>query len=183
MFYYIDNLGLAVGMAAIINIVYGIWDAVNDPLVGFLSDNTRTRWGRRKPWLLVGLPFYLGLLVLVYKVPSIFVEGNSLFWYALIIIFLFEGAYTVMSVNYTALFPELFQGFLERARASSYYQGLSMLGGLVGFSIPPIIYARYGFVPMAVSFAAVAGIMLLIGIGRTREDPNASKAGFVTGLW
>jgi hypothetical protein len=50
MFYYIDELGLAVAMAAIINVIYGIWDAVDDPLAGFLSDNTRTRWGRRKPW-------------------------------------------------------------------------------------------------------------------------------------
>ena len=72
MFYYIDKLGLAVAMAAIINVVYAIWDAVNDPLVGYLSDNTRTRWGRRKPWLLIGLPFYVIILVLVYAVPGIF---------------------------------------------------------------------------------------------------------------
>jgi GPH family glycoside/pentoside/hexuronide:cation symporter len=176
MFYYIDNLGLAVGMAAIINIIYGIWDAVNDPIVGFLSDNTRTRWGRRKPWLLVGLPFFLGILVLVYKVPRPFLEGNALFWYAMIIFFLFEAANTVMSVNYSALFPELFKGLLERTRASSYYQGLSMLGGLIGFAIPPMIYARYGFVPMAVCFAAIAGIALFIGISRVNEDTHASNA-------
>jgi GPH family glycoside/pentoside/hexuronide:cation symporter len=173
MFYYIDELGLAVAMAAIINVVYAIWDAVNDPLVGFLSDNTRTRWGRRKPWLLTGLPFYVGILVLVYAVPKPFLQGNTLFWYALVICFLFEGAYTIMAVNYTALFPELFQSFRERARASSYYQGLGMLGELVGFSIPPLIYAGLGFVPMAISFAVVAGIALFLGITRNREDPNA----------
>lgn len=111
MFYYIDELGLAVAMAAIINIVYSIWDAVNDPLAGFLSDNTRTRWGRRGPWLLAGLPFYAGSLVLVYAVPEPFLRGNELFWYALLVFILFEGARAVMSVNYSALFPELFQGF------------------------------------------------------------------------
>jgi Na+/melibiose symporter-like transporter len=137
MFYYIDQLGLAVAMAAIINVIYAIWDASDDPLVGFLSDNTRTRWGRRRPWLLTGLPFYLGILVLVYAVPKSFLQGNSLFWYALVIFILFEAAYTIMGVNYAALFPELFQGFRERARASSYYQGLSMFGELAGFSIPP----------------------------------------------
>jgi GPH family glycoside/pentoside/hexuronide:cation symporter len=176
MFYYIDELGLAVAMAAIINVIYSIWDALNDPLVGLLSDNTRTRWGRRRPWLMAGLPFYLGLLVLVYAVPRPFLGGNALFWYALVVFFLFEAASTVMWVNYTALFPELFQGFRERARASSTYQSLSMLGELAGLTIPPLIYARFGFVPMAISFAIVAGIALFLGIIRNTEDPDALKA-------
>jgi GPH family glycoside/pentoside/hexuronide:cation symporter len=176
MFYYIDELGLAVALAAIINFIYSIWDAVNDPLAGYLSDNTRTRWGRRKPWLLAGLPFYAGLLVLVYAVPGPFRQGNALFWYALSIFFLFEGARTVMSVNYAALFPELFQGLRERARASSTYQGLSMLGDLVGFTIPPFLYARFGFVPMAIGFAGIAGIAIFLAIIRNTEDPIAMKA-------
>jgi GPH family glycoside/pentoside/hexuronide:cation symporter len=176
MFYYIDELGLAVAMAAIINVIYAIWDAVNDPLVGFLSDNTRTRWGRRRPWLMAGLPFYVGILVLVYAVPEPFLRGNALFWYALVIFTLFEAAYTILAVNYAALFPELFQGFRERARASSYYQGLCMLGELVGFAIPPFIYAAFGFVPMAMSFAGVAGIALFLAIIRNTEDPRALKA-------
>ena len=176
MFYYIDELGLTVAMAAIINVIYGIWDAIDDPLVGFLSDNTRTRWGRRRPWLLTGLPFYLGLLVLVYAVPKPFLQGNALFWYALVVFLLFEAARTVMSVNYAALFPELFQGIRERARASSYYGGLATLGELVGFTIPPLIYATLGFVPMAIGFAVVAGIALFRGIIRNTEDPKAMNA-------
>jgi glycoside/pentoside/hexuronide:cation symporter, GPH family len=176
MFYYIDELGLAITLAAIINVIYAIWDAANDPLVGFVSDNTRTRWGRRRPWLLIGLPFYVGILVLVYAVPEPFLQGNALFWYALVIFFLFEAAYTTMAVNYAALFPELFQGFRDRARASSTYQGLGMLGELVGFSIPPFIYAKFGFVPMAISFAGVAGIALFLGILRNKEDPKALQA-------
>jgi GPH family glycoside/pentoside/hexuronide:cation symporter len=176
MFYYIDELGLAVAMAAIINVIYGIWDAVDDPLVGFLSDNTRTRWGRRRPWLLAGLPFYVGILVLVYAVPKPFLRGNALFWYALVVFLLFEAARTIMSVNYAALFPELFQGLRERARASSYYGGLATLGELVGFTIPPFIYATLGFVPMAIGFAVVAGIALFLGVIRNTEDPKAMNA-------
>src|SRR5688500_5123307 len=176
LFYYIDELGLAIAMAAIINVIYAIWDAVNDPLVGFLSDNTRTRWGRRRPWLLTGLPFYVSFLVLVYAVPKPFLQGNTLFWYALLIFFLFEATYTIMAVNYGSLFPELFQDFQERARAGSYYQGLSMLGELVGFSIPPLIYATFGFVPMAIGFAVVAGIALFLAIIRNKEDSKALKA-------
>lgn len=175
LFYYVDVLGLAVALAAIINVVYAIWDAVNDPLVGYLSDNTRTRWGRRKPWLLAGLPFYVGLLVLTYAVPETLQEGLGLFWYALIVVFLFEGAYTVISTNYDALFPELFQGFRERTQASAYYQGFCMVGELVGFALTPIIYSKFGFIPMAVFFSAIAGILLLIAIMRNTEDPNAQS--------
>jgi GPH family glycoside/pentoside/hexuronide:cation symporter len=176
VFYYVDQLGLAVTLMAIINLVYGFWDAVDDPVVGFFSDNTRTRWGRRRPWLLIGLPFYVGFLVFIYIVPKPFQQRNALFWYALVIFILFEAAYTVMSVNYSALFPELFQGLRERARASSYTQGLGMLGELVGFAIPPLIYAQFGFVPMAMSFAAVGGITLFLAVLRNKEDPDALKA-------
>lgn len=176
MFYYIDELGLAVAMAAIINIVYGIWDAVDDLLVGFLSDNTRTRWGRRRPWLLTGLPFYVGILVLVYAVPEPFLQGTALFWYALLVFLLFESARTIMSINYAALFPELFRGLRERAHASSYYGGLATLGELLGFTIPPLIYATFGFVPMAITFAGVAGIAIFLGVIRNTEDPKAMNA-------
>jgi GPH family glycoside/pentoside/hexuronide:cation symporter len=176
MFYYIDELGLAITMAAIINVIYAIWDAVDDLLVGFFSDNTRTRWGRRRPWLLTGLPFYVGILVLVYAVPKPFLQGNALFWYALAVFLLFEAARTIMSVNYAALFPELFQSLRERARASSYYGTLATLGELVGFTIPPFIYATFGFVPMAIGFAGVAGIALFLAIIRNTEDPKAMNA-------
>ncbi len=72
MFYYVDVLGLAVTLAAVVNVIYAIWDAVNDPLMGYISDNTRTRWGRRRPWLLAGLPFYLLVMVLFFSVPEPF---------------------------------------------------------------------------------------------------------------
>ena len=175
VFYYVDVLGLAVTLAAIINVLYGIWDAVNDPVVGYLSDNTRTRWGRRRPWLLAGLPFYLAFLVLTYAVPVSLQRGRGLFWYALAMVLLFETASTVMSVNYNALFPELFQGMRARMRASTIYQGFSMTGELAGFALTPIIYAQFGFVGMAVLFAGVTGVTLLIAVVRSSEDPRAQE--------
>ena len=176
IFFYVDMLGLAIALAAIINIVYALWDAVNDPLVGYLSDNTRTRWGRRKPWLLTALPFYAIFLVLIYAVPDVFKGGNLLFWYALVVIFLFETVNTIVGTNYEALFPELFQGFKERTRASAYNQGFGMVGELVGFALTPIIYTQFGFVPTAVFFALMAGILVFFSLLRNREDPITQKA-------
>jgi len=176
MFFYVDTLGLVIALAAIINVVYALWDAVNDPLVGYLSDNTRTRWGRRKPWILTALPFYVIFLVLIYAVPDMFQGGMLLFWYALVVILLFETVNTIISTNYEALFPELFQGFKERTRASAYNQGFGMVGELVGFALTPIIYTQFGFVPTAVFFALMAGILVFFSLMRNREDPNAQKA-------
>jgi GPH family glycoside/pentoside/hexuronide:cation symporter len=172
LFFYVDVLGLAVASAALINVVHGIWDAVNDPLVGYLSDNTRSRWGRRRPWVVAGLPFYLSLFVLMYAVPGAFRQGNALFWYALIVLFLFEAASTVINTNYQALFPELFQSFRTRARASAYSQGLGSAGELAGFALTPLVYAALGFAGMALLFAVIAGILLLVSIVRVGEDPG-----------
>ena len=174
-FYYADVLGLAVGLLATINIVYGIWDIVNNPLVGYLSDNTRARWGRRRPWLLAALPFVLVILVLTYAVPEPFRQGSALFWYALVIVFLFETAATVMFVNYQALFPELFQRFRERTRASAYAQGFGMVGELIGFALTPIVYTQFGFDGMALLYAIVFGILVFVAVLMSSEDPKAQR--------
>lgn len=176
LYFYVDVLGLAVTLAATVNVVYAIWDAVNDPLVGYLSDNTRSRWGRRRPWLLAGLPFYLFLFVLIYAVPERFSQGNALFWYLLVVLFLFEGAATVINTNYQALFPELFQDFKMRTRASAYSQSLGSAGEFVGFALTPIVYSAFGFEAMAVLYAGVGGILLPIAIFRSAEDPGAQAA-------
>jgi GPH family glycoside/pentoside/hexuronide:cation symporter len=176
MFYYIDMLGLAVALAAIINVTYAIWDAVNDPLVGYLSDNTRTRWGRRRPWLIAGLPFYLISLVFIYAVPEPFLDTEYLFWYALVIIFLFESASTVMGTTYKALFPEIFQGLRIRARASAYNNGFGMAGELVGFSLTPIVYSQFGFVGMALLFSTIMSIPLVLAIVNISEKPDIQES-------
>jgi len=90
-------------------------------------------------------------------------------------IFLFETASTVMNTNYVALFPELFQAFRERTRASAYNHGLGMIGELAGFSLTPIIYSRFGFVGMAVFFAIFTSILLTVSIVRNSEDPSAQN--------
>ena len=174
-FYYVDVLGLAVALTATINIVYAIWDIVNNPVFGYLSDNTRTRWGRRRPWLLVALPFVLVVLVLTYAVPEPFRQGRALFWYALVMVFLFETVATVVVINYQALFPELFQRFRERTRASAYAQGFGMVGELIGFSLTPIVYTQFGFGGMAVLYSVVFGILLFISILTNSEDPKAQR--------
>ena len=98
-FYYVDFLGLAFSLAALVRTIYAIWDAVNDPLFGYLSDNTRTRWGRRRPWLLVSVPLFSVCFILIFNVPVSGGGQSSLFGYLLAITLLYETFVTIISVN------------------------------------------------------------------------------------
>jgi GPH family glycoside/pentoside/hexuronide:cation symporter len=121
------------------------------------------------------LPFYLLFFFLLFAVPETFRHGDALFWYALIVVLLFETASTVMLTNYQALFPEIFQRFKERTRGSAYSQGFGSAGELVGFALTPIIYVSFGFSAMAFFFAITAGVLLLFSLFRNREDPKAQQ--------
>lgn len=111
IFFYTDVVRLdpkLVGLAFAIS--YGVWNAINDPLIGALSDRTRTRWGRRIPYIALGAPLTFLLFVLVWSPP---LGGSPLtnpshmgiFVYFAVIIALFDLANTATNVTYTAIFP------------------------------------------------------------------------------
>ena len=172
VFYYVDTLALVVGLLAIGRTIYAVWDAVNDPLFGYLSDRTRSRWGRRKPWLLLGLPFFLLFFIATFSVPGAFRRGMRLFWYFFIVTFIYEGLATVMWVNYSSLFPELFRSGEERATATTFKQTGQMVGLILGIALTPMVYARFGFSGMAVLYAVLGGALLLPFVLTLQEDPE-----------
>ena len=171
-FYYIDVLGLSLGLAAVVRTVYAIWDALNDPIFGYLSDNTRTRWGRRRPWLVLGLPGYLLCFVLVFAVPAA-MRGAALFWYALVTLCLFETLSTVIRTNYAALFPERFTTLPDRIHASAFNRVGVLVGLLVGLAVTPLVYRQLAFQGMALLYAVLGGSLLALAVARQTEDPAA----------
>ena len=62
--FYVDTLGLDMERYALIPLIYAFVDAIDNPVYGFLSDNTRTKWGRRRPWLLIGTPLLILFFIL-----------------------------------------------------------------------------------------------------------------------
>ncbi len=145
IFFYTDVVRLdpkLVGLAFAIS--YGVWNAVNDPLVGVLSDRTRSRWGRRIPYVAIGTPLALLLFVLVWSPPlgdrSLTDPSNmGIFLYFAAVIALFDLVYTAVSVAYTALFPEAFEGLKERTEVSMYRQMAAMVGTALGVAVMPLI--------------------------------------------
>ncbi len=116
-----DYAGWAVGLPR-------IWDAINDPLFGLLSDRIRTRWGRRRVLLLFGsIP--LGLtFIFMWLVPP-FGQMGMAFYYAIVFIF-FDTAFTVVHVGYNSLTPELTSDYDERSSLNGYRMVFSIAGTL-----------------------------------------------------
>jgi GPH family glycoside/pentoside/hexuronide:cation symporter len=170
LFYYVDVLGLAAGLLAVARVVYTVWDVVNDPLTGYLSDRTRTRWGRRRPWLVTGLPFYLVFFVMAFSAPTGLPEG-TIFWYLLTVVLLFETASTAVWTNFSALFPEIFRGLDIRARAAAWKHGAQILALIAGGALSPLVFGAVGFAGMAVLYAAVGAVVLGPVFATTQEDP------------
>lgn len=127
--FLINVAGLNPGTAANVFLLAKIWDAINDPIFGWLTDKTKSRWGRRRPWLLFGaLPFGLAFF-LQWVVPPL--DEGSKFWYYLLVAILLDTAITAVNVPYVALAPELTSDYDERTNLNTYRFGFSIILGSV----------------------------------------------------
>ncbi|MBC8162147.1 MAG: MFS transporter [Roseiflexaceae bacterium] len=121
--------GLRADVAGLILLVAKIWDAFNDPVIGWLTDRTSSRFGRRRPWLLFGaIPFGLSFF-LMWLVPPF--DDTGKFFYYLLTVLLFDTAFTIVNVPYTAMTPELTSDYDERTSLNSYRFAFSIGGGLL----------------------------------------------------
>ncbi|HEY9847941.1 MAG TPA: MFS transporter [Leptolyngbyaceae cyanobacterium] len=142
-YFLTDVAGLNAGLAGWVLLIGKFWDAVNDPMVGVMSDKTNSRWGRRLPWMIYGaIPFGITFF-LQWVVPRF--SGNeavnqlSLFWYYVIISILFNSFYTAVNLPYTALTPELTQDYDERTNLNSFRFAFSIGGSIVSVIFVGII--------------------------------------------
>jgi len=126
-------------------IIWAVWNSFNDPLLGYLSDRTHTRFGRRLPYIMISI-IPLGIIMFLLFTPPlpIGVEnqlGN--FAYFLIIIILFEFFYTMYSLNATSLFPETFISKDDRIKANNVRQVFLILGLFIAFILPGVFITDY----------------------------------------
>ncbi len=144
--FYIFNYYIAVMQLELIPVVIGfiiwtMWNAINDPLLGAISDKSTSKWGRRKPFIIGGLIPLIFLNVLIW---TAFGTNIMKYLYFLVIILLFDTFYTMYSLNQTSLFPEMFQNLETRAKANNYVQIFNVFGLIFATLIPTL------FVPEAV---------------------------------
>ncbi len=190
--FLIEVAGLRPATVALIFLLVKIWDSVNDPIVGALTDRTNTRWGRRRPWLLFGaVPFGLAFF-LQWQVPAL--SDTGLFWYYLAVALLLDTGFTAVNVPYAAMTPELTRDYDERTTLNSYRFSFSILGGLFAAFFHTLIVAGYadrgailtGYLVSAGIWAAVIVVTNLITFAFTRENAAAlsdePELGFLEGL-
>ncbi|WP_068774370.1 MFS transporter [Paenibacillus sp. FJAT-26967] len=173
-YFYVEKLGLGVGLATLARTIYLIWDALNQPLFGYLSDRTRTRWGRRRPWIYASIPLFMATFVMVFAVPEGLTETSLFIWF-LVALILFEGVSTILWVNYGALFPELFKGDRMRAKASAVQQGFQIVALLIGAALTPLLFGAMGFGRMALVYACVFALFMCLCVLFIRENADAAK--------
>jgi GPH family glycoside/pentoside/hexuronide:cation symporter len=177
-----DVVGLPARLAAIAIFIGRSWDYINDPLIGHISDRTRTRWGRRRPFLIFGAaPFALSF-ILLWLHPSWDNQILLAVYYGAAYV-LFDAAFTLVNMPYAALTPELTDDYDERTNLTSYRMFFSIAGSLVAFTIPLAIVER--FTPenngrvllMAVIFGCASLLPILLVFFNTRERPEFMHLG------
>ena len=141
--FYYAVVGIDLYWLAPSYILFAIWDSINDPLIGVLSDRTKSKFGRRRFWVLISLiPFAL-CNIFLFLPPKFWPAGvesdgiNTAYMIALIC--LYDLFYSMFSANQTALFPEMFKSEKERARANRIKNTLTIVGLLIGFALPSFL--------------------------------------------
>lgn len=182
LFFLTDVVRLNPSLAGLTLLVAKIWDAVNDPIFGVLTDRTRTRWGRRRVYILfAAIPFGLTFFLLWVTPP--WRDQIILCLHFILLYILFDTAFTAVGVPYNALIPELTQDYDERTSLVGYVMVVSIGGGLLGAILPMEIvnlfpdkqtgYAVMGAI-MGVAFALP--LFATFAVSRERSEFQARPA-------
>jgi GPH family glycoside/pentoside/hexuronide:cation symporter len=177
--YLTDVAGLAAASAGAALMVGKLWDALIDPLVGLISDRTKTRWGRRRPYLLFGALPLAAALILFFSAPGLDNQA-LLFWWALLTFSLLNTTYSFVNIPYTSLSPELTADYHERTSLNGYRFAFASVGTLLGAAIVGPILGFFphdektGFVVVGILFGfLIALTSILTGVSVRERVPMA----------
>lgn len=139
LYFLIDIAGLPPAWAGTAFLISKLWDAVTDPVMGLISDNTRTSFGRRRPYFLAGIPLVFLSFAALWIRPGFSGQGAA-FVYYLAAYVLFSTVYTMVWVPYNSIAAELTQDYDERTRLSFYRMVFSNLSGIVAAIAPKDLF-------------------------------------------
>jgi len=176
MYYLTDMVGLSSAVAGITIMVGKIWDAVTDPMMGYVSDNSKFRWGKSKPFMVIGLaPLFVSVIALFTKVNFSSEVGLAIYYTA--IYCLVNTFYTVVFIPYYSLLSGLTNDYNERTSLQSYRMIFAIIGQIIGSVLAKPIIGFFpdqvtGFTWMGVIFGAVIAVAVLTTVFMVKSSAN-----------
>lgn len=173
-----DEVRLSAALAGTALLVGKIWDAVIDPFIGYFSDRTKSRWGRRRLYILFfAIPFGIAF-VLMFRNPGIEAQTGKFIWTLLTYIF-FCTVYSFTNIPYNALLPEMTPDYNERTNIAGFKQGFAVFGTLLGAGAAMPIMALFagrtaGYIGMSAIFGFLAALSLLVTFLSVREPEHVA---------
>jgi len=167
--FYQDYLGVSAKWIAAASLIYAIWNAINDPLFGYITDSTRSKHGRRIPYMRYTAPFLALTFVLVWLAPQ-GAGDTTLFIWMLATMLLYDTCYTMIGLGYSALLPEVSESDSERNGLQISSSLFGLLGTLLGFIIPDLVRPKTGdvsFLPFRVAMIVIAVVAMVLIISTT----------------
>jgi GPH family glycoside/pentoside/hexuronide:cation symporter len=158
--YYVDRLGMTTIQMSLMLLIYTFIDAIDNPVYGFLSDRTRTRWGRRRPWLTIGTPLLVLGLIAFFSTPA-FLAGKALFAYCMLFYILTGTLDSVINANYGALFPELFRDDSSRAGTNALRQAFQLVAMIISIALTPMVTSALGYSLTSILYGLLGGGVIL----------------------
>jgi GPH family glycoside/pentoside/hexuronide:cation symporter len=163
-FYIVDVKNLPVTWYSTFWFFYTIYNALNNPALGYLSDRTCSRWGRRIPYVLFGGLPYAVAFTLIFTAPF---DGKdnpaALLIYFGAMIVIWEGLYTAIATGYYGLLPEMFPSYRERTDVAAKMNIFQTIALVLGAALPPLLAEMLGWSGMALVLSVISVIAIYVG--------------------
>ncbi|MHA1805312.1 MAG: MFS transporter [Promethearchaeota archaeon] len=176
-FFYQSEVGIAITLYFIAQIIYMIWNMINDPLLGYFCDRSTRfiKYGKRFPWILLGAIPYCFMVIIIYAAPKAEEAGQAtVFLWFLLSQCLMDTFFSLYDINRFALFPDKIRHNKDRRIAGTITTYLETSGVLTGVLVPVLIIEAFGtekgYLYMSIIISAIALAAMLMMIPGVRED-------------
>ncbi len=173
-YYYIQHVKLNPAWIGIGFGIVSVWEAVIAPFVGYISDRTHTRWGRRVPYVVVGIPLMAIFLCLLFN-PAFNASQPvlAMAWF-ITTVFVFDSIFMVIDVNWQAVNAEMNVDLPSRSQQGAIVGVLSMVGVAAAASATLPLAEKFGWPNTAIFIALFSTVVGLIGVAGLKENPSFS---------
>lgn len=175
MIFYTDVFGIGMSAVAGLMLFSRFWDAINDPVIGGLSDKTNTRWGRYRPWLLIAAPLTALVLMLTFWAHPDWSSTAKILYMAVTYCILVLG-YTCVNIPYGTLCGAMTQNIEERAKINTFRSVSAMVAiGIINIITVPLIAAlgkgndKRGYLLIAVIYGCIFAACHIFCFAKTKE--------------